>query len=271
MEHLFWQSLPFVAPLLLPILALLATPWWRERARTITAALLALVALGLLADVAIFDHSHDLTLEVPSVFGRGAGSRLHVWVVDVVTAPVWHWHVVVAGYFGLAALVVFARRKRPAAPPEPETMAVSLFCYALAVRLLLEKAAAHVELVWALGTSATCLAIAPFFGLACGRRGYGFLRFAGALFLANLVQRILLVAVSWWATTRQLGTHLDVHRVTDVAPPGLGEITLTDAAQAWRDCILMPQLTFALGTTVVVSLLLGVVPWWLGRRRAPAT
>ncbi|MEM7204472.1 MAG: hypothetical protein AAF628_29710 [Planctomycetota bacterium] len=219
-------------------------------------------------DVLILPHSHTLTLDVANVFGRGAEPELHVWTTEVVTAPAWHWHIVAAAYAWVAALFCWVGRGRPAGAPSPVPYAVATFAVVLVAGLALEKAAAHPGIVWAVGTSAAVFYISPFFGYYCGVRGTSVARWLGALAIANLVQRLLLIAVAWVATTQQLGTHLDVHTITDIAPPGLGEIVLQTPVEAWTYAILMPQLAFQLVVSMVFGVVLGAVPFVLARRRA---
>lgn len=270
MEELIQKSLVFVGPVMAPIFVMMLAPLLKKRARTVLSALMGLVVLGFLGDLVVDDHSHLLQLDVPTVFGRGADSELFVWTAETVTARAWHWHIVAAAYFALAGLLAFAGRNREPKVPQPVVAAVLMFAIALATRLTLEKTACHVGIVWALGTSTAGFVISVFFGFYAGARGLSFGRFFKTLFLANLLQRLLLCAVGYVMTLQNLGTHLDVTVVTDIAPPGIGEIVIESPTQGWLYGILMPQMTFALVMSTIVGVVLGALPYWLGRRRAKA-
>ncbi len=253
---------------MLPAIALLLSRSLGSRGRTLWAALLGLIAMGFVVDVLVSDHTALHTLEVPNAFRRAAESQPHVWIVDEVTAPVWQWHVTVAAFLGLAALFLFVRRGRASATPQPVVAAVGVSVFYLALRLALEKTAAPVEIVWAVGASPASFVILPFFAWHCGRRVYGFARFVKNLALMLLLQRLVIVVVAYFATTRSLGTHLDTHRVTEVALPGMSERVLTDPLEAWIWTMLIPQLTYFVVFGVVFGIVLGVLPWWLARRGA---
>ena len=150
----------------------------------------------------------------------------------------------------------------------PVAIAVVAFSWALAARLGLEKSAAPEEIVWAVGVSAASIAIMRFFGWYCGARGDRFGRFVLAWFVANVLQRLELVAVGYFATTQALGTHLDIHTIPGITAPIIGDMKFTDATDAWLRAVAVPQLTFALGMTFVLGLVLGVLPWYVARRRS---
>ena len=268
MDELLQKSLPFVLPALAPVLAMLAAPLLGVRLRRLVAAGLALVPAGLLLDLLLCEHGGTLRLEVPSVFARGESAEPFVFTVDVVEAPVWQWHVVAAVYFAVAALCVIAVRGPRPRTPRPAALAVLVFAWALAARLALEKTAAHVGIVWALGTTATSLTALPFVGWYAGARGLGVAGFARAVLLAALLQRALLAAVGLVATLGGLGTHLDVRAVTDLALPGIGVVEPDGPFAAWLWAIFVPQLVLALLATAVLGLVLGAVPFWLAKRRA---
>ncbi|MFT4512919.1 MAG: hypothetical protein ACI89X_000717 [Planctomycetota bacterium] len=267
MEELVHKSMPFVGPAMLPILVMLLAPLLRTRGRTILAVLMALPVVGLLGDVLFFDHSHILTLDVPSVFGRGPEHKPHVWTIESITVPAWHWHVVAAAYYALAALFAFVGRNRDPKVPHPVAAAVLMFVIVIVTRMALEKTAGHVGIVWALGTSGAGIVISLFFGYFAGARGMSFGKFFTALVLANVLQRAFLTAVGYFMTTQHLGTHLDVTVVTEISLPGMGDVQLESPTHGWMIGILMPQMTFILVTSVVVGLVLGLVPFWFGKRR----
>jgi hypothetical protein len=268
--ELLRDSLPFVLPGLLPVLALLHVPLLGRRGRIAWALLLLAIAIAFVGDVLLLDHSGLSTLQVTTLFGRGDEGTVTPFVVETVTAPAWHWHVAAALWFGLVGVRSWLQRNRPPASrsPNPVPIAVLAFAWALAGRLALERTAAPGPVTWAVGVSAASFAILPFFGWYCGRAGHGFVRFAGLLLLANFVQRVLLVAVGFVMTTRGLGTHLDTSGVPEITAPGMGRVVFTDATHAWTYTMLIPQLTFALAMTWVLGLVVGALPWYLARRRS---
>lgn len=270
MDELFGNSLPFFAPALFPAIALLLAPSLGRRGRTLLAGALAFVAVGFVVDVLAIDHSEEYTLEVPNAFGRTGEEDPHVWIVDTVKAPAWHWHIATTVFMGFAALFLFLRRGRAPAAPRPVATAIGVSLFYLAYRLALEKTAAPQPITWAVGVMPASFVILPFFGWHCGRSGWDFKRFVKNLLYMILLQRVAIVGVSYFATTRALGTHLDVHVVTDIAVPVVGEKKLTSPLEAWFWAELVPQLTFAIVFMAVIGIVLGVLPWWLARRRAPA-
>lgn len=275
MDELFRNSLPFFLPALLPAIALLLAPSLGRRGRTLWAAGLALIAVGFVVDVLAIDHSEEYTLEVPNVFrrfseGDAGETHPHRWIVDTVKAPAWHWHIATTVFMGLAALFLFVRRGRAPAPPPPVAAAVGVSLFYLAYRLALEKTAAPEAITWAVGVTPASVVILPFFAWHCGRSAWDFKRFVKNLLYMALLQRVAVAAVGYFATTRALGTHLDVHLVTDIALPLAGERKLASPLEAWVWTTLVPQLTLWLVFTAVIGLALGALPWWLARRRARA-
>jgi hypothetical protein len=270
-HELLRDSWPFFVPALLPAIALLTAGSLPQRGRTIWAVLLALPALGLVGDVLLFDHSFVHTLEVPNVFGRGPRADPHVWILDEAKAPAWLWHVAAAAFLAGAALWIFVRRKRPPGPPPPIAAAFAVSLYYLALRLTLEKTAAPIGIVWAVGTTPALVVILPLFAWHCGRRGHDLKRWVRGLGIVVLLQRLTIVAISYVATTQELGTHLDVHRLTDLSFPGKKERVVTGAVDAWAWAVALPQLTLWWVASLVLGFALGLLPWWLARRRAAAT
>ena len=270
MDELISNSLPFFLPALLPAIALLLAPSLGRRGCTLWALLFGLVAVGFVVDVLLSDHSHVETLEVKNAFGRTGAEEGHVWIVDTVAAPAWHWHVATTVFMGLLALFFFVRRGKAPSTPRPVATAVGVSLFYLAYRLALEKTAAPQPITWAVGVMPALFVILPFFGWHSGRSAWGFKRFVGNLLYMVLLQRVAIVAVAYFATTRTLGTHLDVHSVTDILLPVVGERKLTTPIEAWVWAMLVSQLTLALVFVSVAGIVLGVLPWWLARRRAPA-
>lgn len=269
MEHLLLDSLPFLAPAMLPAVVLLLAQSMGSRGRLVLAAVFGLVAVGFVGNLLVQDHTGLRTLEVPNVFPRGPDSTPHVWIVDSVKAPAWHWHIAVAVFAAAVSVWLIARRNAASTRPQPVAAGVSVFTFYLALRLALEKTAAPIEIVWAVGTTPVSVLILPFFAWYCGRHGYSLRRFVLSLLLMMAVQRFVLVMVSYVVTTRSLGTHLDVHTIRDFAPPGIGERTFSNAVEAWTWTVVIPNTALVVFGTVL-GLGLGALPWWLARRRAQA-
>jgi hypothetical protein len=110
----------------------------------------------------------------------------------------------------------------------------------------------------------------PFLGYWCGRRGTTFGRFVAMLLVAALLQRLPILVWGWYATTRGIGTHLDVHLVTDMIFRPFGEQKFDDVFDAWLWTTAIPHCTIWILATLVLGVVLGVLPLWLGRRRAAA-
>src|SRR5262249_39726902 len=122
--------------------------------------------------------------------------------------------------------------------------------------------------VWAVGVDFALLLAFPFLGWYAGRRSPSFRGFVGQLFATMLLQRIVLVAIGYFATTRALGTHLDTHVVTDMHMRPLPEVTFVeDPVKAWLHTTAIPQLSIALVMTTVMGIVLGSGPFLLARRR----
>ena len=247
---------------------MLLSPSLGRRGRTLWAAALAFIAVGFVVDVLAIDHSEEYTLPVKNVLPRKGVEDGHVWIVDTVKAPAWHWHIATTVFMGLAALYLFVRRGKAPAAPRPVATAIGVSLFYLAYRLALEKTAAPEPITWAIGVMPASLVILPFFGWHSGRNAWDFKRFVGNLLYMILLQRVAIVAVGYFATTRDLGTHLDVNLVTDITLPPFGERKLTNPHEAWFWTTAVSQLTFAFVFTVVMGIALGVLPWWLARRRA---
>jgi hypothetical protein len=276
MPDLLGKALPLIPFALIPALLLLLAPLGSRRARLATASVLGVFALGFVVDVLATDHSQALTLAVPNFFPRGPEGEPHQWTTETVTAPAWHYHLWLAAMLLLPAVLLFARAGRAPGTPSPVLHGAGVFLYYLVLRLGLEKTAAHDVIVWATGSAVAMLLILPFFGWYCGRRGYGFGRFAGQLLLLALLQRLPLIAIAGAATMLHLGTHLDTHVVEDIWMPGAGSKPLASDFERWFYPTVFPHLTIWVLLTIVAGLLLGVLPFILARRRqatavAPAT
>jgi hypothetical protein len=265
--ELLVNALPFLPATLAPAVALLLAPLLGRRGRTLFAVLLLLIAALFIADVLLLDHSAIGTLEVPNVFPAPDSGQPRTWIVAVESAPGWAWHVCVAAWFGAFGVLLWARRAQWPALPHPLVLGTGLFVAYLAVRLALEKCAADPAIVWATGSTPALLLMLPFLGWHAGRRGYGFRRWIGGLLVLAFLQRTPLIVWGYFATTRHLGTHLDTHLVEAIGTPFGARSLAGDPVRAWIWTTLVPHTTVWVALTVVVGLLLGVLPWWRGRRR----
>jgi hypothetical protein len=265
MPELWRMAWPFLVPALLPALLLMAAPRWTPRGRRITALLLAASGLLFVADVLLIDHTAVATHQVVNLF-PGADGELRHWVVAEVTGPPLHWHLFLAAMLVLAGGVVWLRRNAPPGPQRPLLLAAAVFWYYLALRLGLEANAAGPELAWAVGATPSLVVVLPFFAADLGRRGASFVRLLGGLALLAIAQRLPLIAFGYLASTRQWGTHLDTHRVTEIGgfggPRQFGE----DAVAGWTSLTLLPHLTVWIAVTVVLGVVTGLVPWLRARR-----
>ena len=80
-----------------------------------------------------------------------------------------------------------------------------------------------------------------------------------------LVQRSLIVAASYFATTQGLGTHLDVSAIQEVTlPAGPGDQTLAQ----WISLMVFPQYVLWIPFTMVLGLAVGAPLFVVAKRRA---
>jgi hypothetical protein len=144
--------------------------------------------------------------------------------------------------------------------------ATLLFLTYLAVRLALEKCAAHRGIVWATGSAPALVLLLPFFGWHAGHAGWSAARWVRALLGMALLQRLPLIAFAYFATTRQLGTHLDTHLVGDMRGLFGARHFAGDPVETWLWTTAVPHSTLWIAITLGVGVILGLVPWLLGRR-----
>jgi len=267
MPELVSAAMPFFPVVLLTALLLCLAPQLARKGRITIAVLFLFVPLGFGIDLLLFDHSGVHTLEVPNFFPRGPDAEPHRWVTETVVEPAWKWHVCVMIAYAIPGLLLLLRAGRAPAVPNPLLMPVLVFWFFLATRLGLEKTAAPEEIVWAVGATPSLLVTLPFLGWWCGRRGMKFGRFVGMLLGCALLQRLPIVVWGWFATTKQLGTHLDTHVVTDISLPGIGPRQLVDAYDAWLWPTAIPHLTLWIVVTLVAGIVLGSGPRWFAARR----
>jgi hypothetical protein len=221
-------------------------------------------------DVLVLDHSQVNTLQVPNIFPAPPDGKGKLWVVATSTAPSWQWHIVLATMLVLPGLCLLLRRGRAPGAPPPVLHCAGVFLIYFATRLALELTAAPRELCWALGGTPSMLLSLPFFGWYCGARGLGAGGMTKLLLVLALCERLPLIAWGYFATTQQLGTHLDTHLVSEISFFGTSKSLEGDAVAAWLWPTLVPHLTIWIVITVVGGLLLGTVPLLLARRRSAA-
>jgi len=266
MDELFRSAFPYQGVVLAVALLLCLAPQCGRQARGVIAALLLVMTAALAIDLMVVGHGTEQILEVPNIFGRGPEGDTHLWVVATVNAPAWQWHLAAIGFLCLPALLIWLRRNRPAAIPNPLLMGSVVFWFFLAFRLALEATAADRHICWAVGCTIAMLVVLPFFGYWSGRRGQTFGQFVIGLLLLAFLQRIPLIVFAWFATTRHWGTHLDTHVITDITLPLAGEMTLEDDLSRWVWPHLVPHITFWILITLVFGIALGAVPRWIGAR-----
>lgn len=266
MPELFADAFRLFPLTLAPALLVLMAPWLGRRGRGIAGALLILAGLALVVDVLVLDHSGTNTLAVPNLFPRGEKGEPFEWTVATSTAPAWHWHVFLAAMLALPGLLLVLRRGRAPGSPSPVPFGVLVFLWYFVARLGLEHFAVHKELAWAIGGTPALVLMLPFFGAACGARGYSFRAWGAALLAMALLQRIVVIAWGYVATTRELGTHLDTHVVTDINVVGMR--TLETSFDRWWWPTGLPHLTLWIVLTMVAGFVLGAVPFFVARARA---
>lgn len=268
MPPIFLEALPFLPLTLAPAVFALLAPFVGARTRTVFGLLLLLVAVGFAADVALFDHSATYSLDVPNVFLSADTGQPKEWVVAHESAPAWAWHVCVIVWFGAFGGWLLASRARVWQPRSPVPGATLLFLVYLAVRLALEKTAAHRGVVWATGSAPALVVLLPFFAWHAGRAGYSAARWVRALLVMAFLQRLPLIAFGYFATTRHLGTHLDTHLVGDMRGLFGARHFGGDAVETWLWTTGVPHSTLWVAITLGLGVVLGLVPWLLGRRTA---
>ncbi len=170
-----------------------------------------------------------------------------------------------AGFLALAAVPLFLMRRCPPAVPCPVVFGSMVTVWTFAARLALEKSAAPEALTWAIGVSVPMMILLPFVGWWSGASRFSFGKFALVLLLLGLVQRSLIVAASYFATTQGLGTHLDVSAIQEVTlPAGPGDQTLAQ----WISLMVFPQYVLWIPFTMVLGLAVGAPLFVVAKRRA---
>jgi hypothetical protein len=267
MEQLLRESAPHIAWVTGYLALLLLAPLGRRGERSIIALFLLLgaAALGWLA---YQQGSEPRSLEVFNVFLRGEERHEHRWAIETVTRPSWQWAALLAGAFALPGLVILARAGREPSVPHPALYGAFIGIWVLALRLGLEKLAAPQPVVWAMGLLPACLALGLFAGVYAGLRRMSFAGFLLSLLAMHLLQRAVLAGIAFLATTRGLGTHLDVRAVTEVNPPLFGPRTFgDDPVEKWMHAVAVMQ-GFWVVVGLVVTSVVGLLPWAFAAARA---
>ncbi len=269
MFELVRSALPFyaVSMALLCVVALSSVmrPGWRVA----VAVGLLLAAIGALA-LAVTSAGTVLATDVVNPFPRGPGATLTPVVMEQATAPSWMPWAAVAATLLFPAVLLLLRRHLEPKPAHPYALGVTLCLWVLGARLMLEKAAAPQPWVWAVGLTPALFVILPIAGAYAAYRGMEFLEFVLALLLMAITQRAIVTTVSFFATTRELGTHLDMNSVTDMTSLLGGARTFgpDEFIAKWLYAAAIPQMVLWVVVTVLVGTLLGGVAFAIGRRRA---
>ena len=269
MSELLARALPLAPAFLVPVLLLLLAPVLGRRARALCGVVLLLLA-GALAGLAVLHGADTASAAVVNFFPRGEPPAEQRFVTEQVTAPGWQWPLVAALGLLLPALLLIVRRGREPRAPAPVLHGLLIACWVLLVRLGLEKTAAPEPVAWLVGVTPASVLIAPFLGAYCGARGRRLDGYLVALLLFLLLLRVPILVWSYLATTRQLGTHLDVHAIADVNLWSLAHFPGGEAGEAWLRLVAIPQLVFSVLVGLPAALILGLVPFLWARRRHAA-
>ena len=257
--------LPYLPATLAPLLFALLAPLGSPGVRKTFAALLAAGALAL----GVYGTIHRqewLSLEVLNPFFDIDAKLPRIHIVDRVQAPFWHWCAAAAGLVSVPALLLLLTAKHKAKPPQPAAYGGVLGLWYIGARLAFEHFAAPRLVVWATGIVGAMLLMLPFFGFWCARRGSSWKGFLGQLLLLGLVHRIVLVAAAYYLTTQHLGTHLDVHTIQSAKLGFQGTVVFTSDSDRWLKLIAIPQLVLWVPATVLIGLVLGALPFALGKK-----
>jgi hypothetical protein len=269
MDGLLTATVAWLPCTLVPVLFVLLAPQTGPRGRASFAALMGLLAVASLV-VAAIQCGEARQLDVINPFMNP--DKVPVpFVVEIVRAPGWQWPIVAAGFLALAAVPLFLMRRRPPAVPCPVVFGSLVTVWTFAARLALEKSAAPEALTWAIGVSVPMMILLPFVGWWSGASRFSFGKFALLLLLLGLVQRSLIVAASYFATTQGLGTHLDVSAIQEVTLPtghkdftGPGDQTFAQ----WISLMVLPQYVLWIPFTMVFGLVVGAPLFVVAKRRA---
>lgn len=267
MDELLWAALAWSPATLLPVVL---WAWARTgsaaRRRGVSWVLFLGMAIALAAAVERFGYTASLQVINP-FFDPRLGKPVP-FVVDSVTMPAWQTPLCLAIYWGAGGAWLRVRAA-PRPLPCPVTFTCLVTGWTLCLRLAWERSAAPAPLLWAVGITMPTLVLLPFVGWWAGRRGdrYGKLLFMGLCI--GLVQRGILVVAGWCFTLWGWGTHLDVGAIERVHLL-LGEKDFGAAGtrrfDQWWSLILVPQLLLWVPLTVVLTAVLGTLPWRLARR-----
>lgn len=185
-----------------------------------TALLVVAVTVALLADGARRDPA-TLTITHTTTAFVGTQIQPKAFVVDERTAPAWQWRAVAAGWLLLWGLCAVVLRARPA-PPLGLPLLWSFAALAFVPALQVTAAPAPVALgpFPIFGPFDGFLIPAAYAGaVLLGSTHDRFLVTLAKLVLLVAVPRLVLAGMMAFATSRELGTWLDVHRIDFVATP----------------------------------------------------
>lgn len=258
------QSLPYAGATLFPLLLALVYPLGNAGVKKTLAVLLGAFGVAL-AIYGAWNQKQLLHLDVLNPFFDVDAGRPRVHVVARAQAPFWQWCAAGSGLALFPALLMYSFAKGKPSAPQPALYGGLLGIWYVAARLVFEHFAAPREVVWATGIVFAMVLMFPFVGYWCGRRGNGWKGLAAQLLLLGLVHRLAIVALSYWLTTRHLGTHLDVHTIERVKLGLEGNVVLTTDFDRWMKLIAIPQLALWVPATIVIGLVLGALPFAMGK------
>ncbi|MEO0478548.1 MAG: hypothetical protein AAF196_03620 [Planctomycetota bacterium] len=277
-QQLIQDSGPWLAPVLGTTILLLCLPLIERQARSILA--LVFVIAGLAIGLTGLSAEGDRVLDVvnpfppaveeapPEEVANSEGSvYLENRLIERQTAPSSAWSATVGGLFLVMALGTWLTRGRDCRKGLwLHATAVGLFV--VFARLCFEKVAAPAGLVWATGASFTMVPLGVFFGLYSRRRENGLWAMVGGALISGLLIRAGISAVSYLATIKGQGSHLDVHTITSFNSPILGKQEFDSPTASWIGCILIPQMAMWAPMHAISALLFGWIARLLTREKA---
>ncbi len=268
MGALLQSAVPFLPATLGTMLCWMVAPLVGEVGRRRVALLFGLGAIGLLV-FAFQQASTPRALEVFNPFPIGESSASTPVLIENTEAPGWSWPLTCAVFYALSALWMFGGARGSVRAPSPALYGTFVSTLFIIMRLMLEKDAAPAGLVWATGVSLGLPLIVGFVGYYAGSQRRGYVSMLGSVLILAVMQRSIIVAIGWFATTRSWGTHLDVGAVTELNTPlgGLRHFGPDDLADKWTWAILVPQLALWVGITFALGVIVGGFGWMMSSNR----